>query len=333
MKEVYPDIFMIKEKGALGVFRPEVNIYVLAGSDGLIFDAGYGNKGTVKAAVREIERIRELFGEQGREFRITRIIPSHAHPDHFSGLKALRKYTGARILLTSATAAIIKSRRVYYARHGHDMRRDFLVVQGAVGRLVDWLFRRVLRAFYHTLFGVTFMPDPDEIISDTAEIVINGERWRIFPSPGHASDHISLYNPSKGILLSGDNVLRSITTWLGPPDSDLEKYMASLEYIASLGNLEIILSAHGSPITDPRGRLRQIIDSRRERPEQVLRVVRGGGRTGLTAGEITRRLYRREGKIKQELARGWVALTLVQLESQNRIRRFETGRGIFFVSE
>ncbi|KKL18500.1 hypothetical protein LCGC14_2474880, partial [marine sediment metagenome] len=41
MKEVYQGIFLIEEKGR---FSPSDNIYVLAGSDGLIYDAGYGSK-------------------------------------------------------------------------------------------------------------------------------------------------------------------------------------------------------------------------------------------------------------------------------------------------
>lgn len=45
MKEVYPGIFFIRESGGmLGIAKPPENIYVLAGNDGLIFDAGYGTK-------------------------------------------------------------------------------------------------------------------------------------------------------------------------------------------------------------------------------------------------------------------------------------------------
>ena len=40
MKEIYPDIYSITEKGSYGVFKPPENIYLLAGKDGLIFDAG-----------------------------------------------------------------------------------------------------------------------------------------------------------------------------------------------------------------------------------------------------------------------------------------------------
>ena len=42
MKEVYPGIFLIKEKGTFGAIKPPENIYVLAGPDGIIYDAGYG---------------------------------------------------------------------------------------------------------------------------------------------------------------------------------------------------------------------------------------------------------------------------------------------------
>ena len=48
MREVYSNIFLIKEKGSFGAIKPPENIYVLAGSDGIIYDAGYGTKRAVK---------------------------------------------------------------------------------------------------------------------------------------------------------------------------------------------------------------------------------------------------------------------------------------------
>jgi len=48
MEEVFPDIFLIKQKGSFGQIKPTENIYILAGHDGIIYDAGYGSRKTVK---------------------------------------------------------------------------------------------------------------------------------------------------------------------------------------------------------------------------------------------------------------------------------------------
>ena len=100
MKEVYPGIYRIIEKGALRNLKPPENIYVFAGSDGLICDAGYGNRQTVKKLIVEINQIKELYKKQEKPFLLTRVFITHSHPDHFSGLKLLRKHLGVRVVVT-----------------------------------------------------------------------------------------------------------------------------------------------------------------------------------------------------------------------------------------
>ena len=57
MEEVYPGIFRIKERGSFGVVKPSENVYVLAGPDGVIYDAGYGRKKEVKYLISKIREI------------------------------------------------------------------------------------------------------------------------------------------------------------------------------------------------------------------------------------------------------------------------------------
>ncbi|RPI97602.1 MAG: MBL fold metallo-hydrolase, partial [Spirochaetales bacterium] len=97
MNEILPDIFVVSERGAFGAVKPEINVYVLAGHDGLIFDAGYGSRGAVRHLVREVRAIGERFKMQGGPFSVRRILTSHAHPDHFSGLRPLREELGLRV--------------------------------------------------------------------------------------------------------------------------------------------------------------------------------------------------------------------------------------------
>jgi len=52
MEEVIPGIFLIKEKSGFERIKPSENIFVIAGPDGLIFDAGFGNKKVVKLFIK-----------------------------------------------------------------------------------------------------------------------------------------------------------------------------------------------------------------------------------------------------------------------------------------
>lgn len=245
MKQVQQGIFLIKEKGIFGKLKPAVNIYVLAGNNGIIYDAGYGNKRTVKCFIQEIKKIEKYYKAQNEQFKITRILLSHGHPDHFSGLKRLRKYLDVKIILTKGTSKIIKNKESF-SKHFESSDVQLMKINYPIKRTFMNKMKNIfLPLIYKPFYGLTFLDDPDQIIDENSEILINDDVWRIFPSPGHTSDHISLYNEDRGILFSGDNILKTSTTWLGPPDSNLKDYLLTLKNIASLPNLKIIFSAHG----------------------------------------------------------------------------------------
>ncbi len=311
MEEVYPDIFMITETGALGALMPPVNLYVLAGDDGLIFDAGYGRKKILQHLGKEINRIKELVESRGGQFNITRALPSHTHPDHISGLPYLKREFGIRTILTEKMAGSMISRKHYYrvSSDGND----------GAGLMERLLTGFVLKYFQPALLGTRFTRHPDQLIDENAALSINGEPWRIFPAPGHCDDHIFLYNKTRGILFSGDNIMRSVTTWLGPPRSDIEGYLRTLEKALALPNLNLILSAHGSPITDPARRVRELIAHRHERTREILSIIEAGGGKGTTPRKILKKLYSGTEARKRLFAEGWVRLTLDYLEKKGEV--------------
>ncbi len=317
MKEVYPGIFMITEQGALGPFRPPVNLYVIAGRGGAVIDGGYGNRASIRHFISEYRAIERLCTSRGSLFEVDRILLTHAHPDHFSGIAPLRASLGLSAVLSRRSAELIATRHAYRQSY-----RDLRPRRSRFGEMLalieDWI--------YEWIYGTHFLPDPDALIDPPAAIEIGGEQWEIFLSPGHADDHVSIYNREKGILFSGDNILRSVTTWLGPPKSDLADYIASLEAILALPRLELILSAHGSPITNPRERIEEIISVRRRRTAQLLEIVRQNGANGITERELLREIYSTEGFMKRLLAQGWVEITLASLEKEGKISQRKEGR-------
>ena len=320
MKEVYPGIYCIVEKGALRNLKPPENIYVFAGEDGLICDAGYGNRKTVKKLVADIKKIEDLYKKNGQPFKITRIFVSHSHPDHFSGLKLLRKYLNVKVLLTKKTAEIIKDKKSFTRIHhasDEDLYKDKAPLFKRARKRLHNFFRW---AFYKPLVGLTFLKNPDIILENETELFINWEPWSILSTPGHASDHVSLYNEKKGVLFAGDNILRRITTWLGPPDSNLSDYIQTLEKISKLPNLQVIFSAHGGPITNPKERIDEVLKHRHRRTEQVVRIIQKRAIQGISLDEIIENLYPNINLMKRGLVRGWVALTLRHLEETGQIR-------------
>lgn len=330
MKEVYPGIYSIIEKGALRNLKPAENIYIFAGADGIICDAGYGNKKTVKKLLGKIEEIEELYKKQDKPFHLTRVFITHSHPDHFSGLKLLRKHLKVKVVVTEETAAIIKNKKNFIRIH-HASSEDLMKVNSSIFSHLWGGIHGIFRwFFYKPLVGLTFLKDPDELIEKNSDISINGEIWTIFPTPGHASDHVSLYNEKKGVLFAGDNILRRVTTWLGPPDSNLSDYIQTIENLSHLPNLQVIFSAHGGPISNPKERIQEVLKHRLRRTDQVKSIVQKKGEQGISPDEIIKELYPNIKMMKHELARGWVVLTLRHLEELDQIRSVSGKKGIKF---
>ncbi len=331
MKEISHGIFIIKEKGVIKLRKPPVNIYVIAGDgDGLIFDAGYGDKKTIKYVIKEIEEIESLYNSQNKEFKLTRILPSHTHPDHISGLYKLRKKLGLKVILTKDMATIIKNKKAYRSTRQADLLDDLFLVKKFWNRAITKIKDYFHWVFFKFAFGIKFLDSPDEFIEEDTEILINNEIWNVIPSPGHAKDHISLYNKERGILLSGDNIIKSLTTWIGPPGSDIGSYLDSLDVIKNLPNFKLVLPAHGRSIKNPIRRVEEIITHRKERTKQVIGIVSKYPERGITPTELIDELYPQGAKIIQRIGRGWVCLTLKLLEQKNLVTHVKEKKKIKF---
>jgi glyoxylase-like metal-dependent hydrolase (beta-lactamase superfamily II) len=192
----------------------------------------------------------------------------------------------------------------------------------------------LMLSMFRFLLGTRFVPDPDRVIEEDGELVINNETWRVMPTPGHSFDHISLYHPGRGILLGGDNVLMEVTPWLGPPWSNLKDYIKSLESMLELPGLSVILPAHGSIIHEPRKRIELLIHWRRKRLQDILDIVRQSGEKGISSAEALDTIYGRMNAYRRFMARGWVVLSLSCLEKEGRVYSRGPGRDIrYYVNQ
>lgn len=101
------------------------------------------------------------------------------------------------------------------------------------------------------------------IVVDDSQIVRMGDRdWVAVFTPGHTHDHLCMWNPEDGVLLTGDHVLPTITPHIagfmgGDP---LANYLTNLDKVAGLEGVTTVLPAHGHPFHDLSGRCEAIKD-------------------------------------------------------------------------
>ena len=331
IKEVVPNLFMITQTIKNRFFKFSVNIYVVAGKDGLIFDSGYGTRKERTNLIKNVHAISNLKKSRGEVCTITRAIASHGHWDHFSGLGHLQNVLDLDILATPKQAEKIGSKKTYKELFwgnstlvNHPASKFLNIRQKIFNNLVSEIVMR--------LFNVCFVSGDINIIDENTQLSINGETWQIIHVPGHSDDDIVLYNMKKGVLLGGDIIFRKIPTWLGPPKSDLNAYLNSLEHLLELPNLKLIFPAHGRPIENPGQRIQEIIDHHIKRTEELLQLILKSGQNGLTYKKILYKFYPKAGVLKKDMLGGWILVTLQYLLNKGDVIKMFKKQKIVFLA-
>ena len=119
---------------------------------------------------------------------------------------------------------------------------------------------------------------PDQVLTDGEQLAGHGWTLTTVATPGHTSNHLCLALEESGALFSGDHVMGWSTTVVSPPDGDMTAYMASLQLLQERED-RVYYPAHGPAVTKPRQLVRGMIGHRRQRENQILKLIGAG--TGL----------------------------------------------------
>lgn len=124
---------------------------------------------------------------------VTRLLVTHAHPDHVGGLATMRGRTGATVAVHERDAA--------YVREGKGPVLDRSTLGGR-------LFRRNR--------GSVPTPVEDELVD--GQVLDVGGGLRVVHTPGHSPGHVALLHQASSVLITGDSIwnMRSRMTWPVP---------------------------------------------------------------------------------------------------------------------
>ncbi|MEE2750808.1 MAG: MBL fold metallo-hydrolase [Myxococcota bacterium] len=117
----------------------------------------------------------------------------------------------------------------------------------------------------------------DEFLGEGDTLETDQGHWDVLHTPGHASGHLCLANRRTGDFVVGDMVAGEGTIVLDPPDGVLADYLESLERLRTECP-KVLHPAHGDAILDADGLLRQYIEHRHMRTQQVRAALGGQGR-------------------------------------------------------
>jgi glyoxylase-like metal-dependent hydrolase (beta-lactamase superfamily II) len=151
---------------------------------------------------------------RGRPPRL--VVNTHYHEDHTGANAALQRAFGVRVLAPAASVA----------------------------RLAD--FYRL--PFYRAL---VWRQPANVAVEPLPEIVDTGRyRFQVVPTPGHAPDHVCLFEPEQGWLLSGDLYIHERVTYTREVE-DVWLHIASLRRVLAL-QPRLLLCSHAGLVHDPR---------------------------------------------------------------------------------
>jgi glyoxylase-like metal-dependent hydrolase (beta-lactamase superfamily II) len=220
------------------------------------------------------------------------VFVTHIHPDHIGLAAWLQERHGVPVLMSERT---------------HELSRTFL---GGESRIEAGEVERFFNSQGLTDLGsIQPMLKPDRFARVTSGVprverhVANGETlqwgsgWTAMRTDGHAEGHLCLWNAAHRVLISGDQVLPTISSNIsfGPHTADLDplgSYLSSLERLRKFPVETLVLPSHGVPFYG----LQQRADDLRGHHEEELATVLAACREPKSAVELLPVMFRRELK-------------------------------------
>jgi glyoxylase-like metal-dependent hydrolase (beta-lactamase superfamily II) len=225
---------------------------------------------------------------------IVRIVCTHMHPDHLGNAAWLQRampepvpplwmtlgeYAMGRVLQAALPGTDGPGIVAHYRAHG-------LVDEAAIASLGE------RTGYFQKL--VPDMPVTFRRIADGETIAIGGRGWRVITGFGHSPEHASLYAEEIGVLISGDMLLRKISSNVSvhaiePEANPVQQFVDSIDRFAPLPEGTRVLPSHGRPFERMHRRIEQLHEHHDARLAEVLAACA----TPQTAADIVPVMFRR----------------------------------------
>ncbi|HTX24018.1 MAG TPA: MBL fold metallo-hydrolase [Steroidobacteraceae bacterium] len=261
-----------------------INLWLLEHAEGYVLV----DTGLASDASRAAWQLLEPRALDSRPLRL--IVVTHLHPDH-AGLAAWLQvrhrvpvWTSReterqmRQLLEPPSDERLASRRAFFRAHG-------LTDADSLGAS---LTGERYRAHVSGVPAIAHHPE------DSEEVTWDTGTWRWLATGGHAAGHLCLHEPTRRVLITGDQILPTISPnvslngWSADANP-LDSYLRSLERLAGLDERTLVLPSHGRPFVGVGARAHELREHHGRQLDQLLAACH----EPCTAHDTLRVLFRR----------------------------------------
>lgn len=269
-----------------------INVWLLKDGDGwAIVDTGIFSS-------RTQDVWKNIFSGHLDNAPITRVLVTHLHPDHVGCAGWLCELFDVELYMTRDEYLLC---RLLVSDTGlpapHEGRRFYR----AAGFSEDDMYR------YIEMFGgfgkvVAPLPQSYHRLHEGHPVQIGEFEWQVITGHGHSPEHACLYNVEQNVLISGDQILPTISSNVSvfptePAANPLAGWFESLRRLKTLLPDDVlVLPSHGKPFRGVKGRLDALIEEHETGLQKLLELCREPQRAvdvfpALFKSEITDKNY------------------------------------------
>jgi len=159
-------------------------------------------------------------------------------------------------------------------------------------------------------------------------ITIGDFRFEVVVTPGHSPGHMSLHEPDKGLLFTGDIIGDSVC-WYSPSSGGVDGFLTSLERLENLG-ASIMLPSHGDLISDAESAISVTRETLLGREHAIMTELK---KRDTSFFELNKLVFGDRGiKLFELLSCRMIESHLIKLEREKRIERSADGVELRFIN-
>jgi glyoxylase-like metal-dependent hydrolase (beta-lactamase superfamily II) len=321
-----PDVTKRRELGRgerilPGVFRlrlplpwpgvPHCNAWAVAAGDGFVlFDTGMHQPDSLA----NLERALEMCGLRLTDTKL--VVCTHAHSDHCGQAPTIRDLTGCEVWMHPSHE--LMSRMVEDPDAVFERRLEVARQSGVPAEPLRRYAEERQQSSQGPGIAGPIEPDRDLVTGMTVATDL-GE-WTVYETPGHSPSHVSLFQPERRLLISGDHLLGRISLYFeyGYSPDPVGEFLSSLDLTQGL-HARLCLPGHGRTFADVQAHIEGNRRLVRQHLESALAAVSEGE---LTAFELVPHVF--GDALSSQNAQWLLSETLAfltHLEATGKVRR------------